>query len=65
MQKFTDKTLMPFGKHKGTALANIPARDLIYYYDNFDLSAPLKEYIKENMDALKAEIKRASRFNAR
>lgn len=56
---------MPFGKHKGTALANIPARDLIYYYDNYQLSAPLKLYIEENLDALKAEIKRSSKFNAR
>lgn len=65
MQKFTDKTLMPFGQHKGTALVNVPARDLIYYYDNYQLSAPLKLYIKENMDALKAEIKRSSKFNSR
>lgn len=65
MQKFTDKTLMPFGKHKGTALANIPANSLIWYYENTQLSAPLKIYIEENMDALKAEVKRSSKFNAR
>lgn len=65
MQKFTDKTLMPFGAHKGIALANVPAGYLLWAYDNLTLSEPLKEYIKENLQALKQEAKQSSKFNAR
>lgn len=65
MVKYTDKTLMPFGKYKGTALANVPATTLLWYWENINLSPPMKEYIQENLDALKQEAKRSSRFNAR
>lgn len=65
MQKFTDKTLMPFGQYKGEALANVPASYLLWIYDNVTLSEPLKEYIKDNLTALKQEAKKSSKFNAR
>jgi len=65
MITFTDSTLMPFGKHKGTALANVPAEYLIYIYENMTLSEGLKQYIKKNKDVLDAEIKRQKRFNSR
>ncbi|HTI94708.1 MAG TPA: DUF3820 family protein [Puia sp.] len=65
MVKFTDKTPIPFGKYKGTALANVPAATLLWYWDNITLSEPMKEYIRENLDALKAEAKRSSQFNRR
>lgn len=65
MVRYTDQTLMPFGKYKGTALANVPAAALLWYWENIQLSEPLKDYIRENLDALKAEIKRSNRFNAR
>jgi len=65
MIKYTDKTLMPFGKYKGVSLTNVPASTLLWYLENIELSAPMKEYIRENLDALKAEAKRSTRFNAR
>lgn len=65
MVKYTDKTLMPFGQHKGTPLANVPASYLLCCYDNITLSEPMKEYIKENLQALKLEIKRSDKFNSR
>lgn len=52
---------MPFGKHKGTKLANIPASYLIWAYDNLTLRDDLKAYISENMDALKQEAARAGK----
>lgn len=65
MVTYDDKTLMPFGKYKGTALANVPADYLIYAFENMNLSDPLRTYIKKNMDVLKAEIARQKKFNAR
>ena len=65
MMHYDDKTLMPFGQYKGTALANVPAAYLIWCYENITLSEPLKKYIKDNLDALKAEVKRSGKFNSR
>ncbi|HLI94239.1 MAG TPA: DUF3820 family protein [Puia sp.] len=65
MIEVTDKTLMPFGKYKGTALANVPAGYLIYIYENMNLHDNLKTYIKKNMDVLKAEVARIRKNNAR
>ena len=57
-----DTDLMPFGKYKGIQMIDVPAGYLIWLADN--ASAGLRkafpgvfEYIKENMDALKLEIK--------
>lgn len=63
MNAFDDKTIMPFGKHKGEKLANVPAGYLIYIYENLQLSEPLKKYIKDNMEALKMEKKRTNQNN--
>jgi len=64
---FTDNTPMPFGKHKGKAMANVPADYLVWIYENYDnMHANLKEYIRSNMDALKIEaanIKAAYKLN--
>lgn len=66
MVKYTDKTLMTFGKYKGTALANIPASYLLWAREEFDnLSQPLKEYIEENLQALQQEARKAARLNSR
>lgn len=65
MQKFTDKTLMPFGQHKGTALVNVPAASLLWYYDNIKLSEPLKMYIEDNMQVLRQQSKSTYKNNAR
>lgn len=51
---------MPFGEHKGKSLANVPARYLIYIFENFQLHDNLKAYIKKNKDVLEAEVKRAN-----
>lgn len=30
-----DESIMPFGKHKGEKLANVPADYLLWLYDNY------------------------------
>lgn len=64
MNKLEDKDLMPFGKHKGEAMANVPATYLLYMFEKLD-PCSVKDYIKRNMDALKAEVKRTNKFNSR
>lgn len=65
MNQLTDNDPMPFGKHKGVALINIPAGYLIYIYENMDLHGPIKDYIKKNLDVLKIQAKRAQQHNRR
>lgn len=55
-----DNTPMPFGKHKGTALANVPASYLLWW--NGENETPttetgkaLKAYILDNIKSLTAE----------
>lgn len=64
--KLTDKDPMPFGLHKGKPMVEVPAATLLYYYENFkDLGGPVKEYIKDNLEVLKAQVSREKRFNSR
>lgn len=56
----TDK--MPFGKFKGTAMANVPAHYLLWLHNNGSTGVRKSfpnvfEYITECIDALKSEIK--------
>jgi uncharacterized protein (DUF3820 family) len=60
LPELTAQSPMPFGKHQGEKLANVPARYLIYIYENFKLHDNLKAYIKKNKDVLEAEVKRAN-----
>jgi hypothetical protein len=55
---YTDESLMPFGKYKGQALANVPAHYLLWCYENIDLRDPLKTYIVSNLDVIKDEVKK-------
>ena len=62
---YTDETLMPWGKHKGTALANVPASYLKWIWDEevkskgsfLKKSPSLKAYIEDNLDVINKEIK--------
>lgn len=56
--EMTDESIMPFGKYKGTKIANVPAGYLIWLYDSGLNNGPIKDYIIDNMDVLKSEIKR-------
>lgn len=50
---------MSFGKYKGHKLANVPADYLIFIYEEYNLQAPLKKYIADNLQGLKQEVKLA------
>lgn len=54
----TDESIMPFGKHKGQRLADVPDGYLMFIYDNYQLHPNLKTYIEENIEAIKVNIKR-------
>lgn len=66
--KLTDESLMPFGKHKGEKMANVPASYLLWLYDEYTMPNPrfgfihrdVLAYIEENLDVLKEEMKRNS-----
>ena len=60
---YNDSTLMPYGEHTGTKLANVPADYLLWLYDKDKASAPLREYIEYNMDVLRQENTQISRIS--
>ena len=51
-----DNSLMPWGKHKGEKMANIPAQYLLWCYKNDKCCNEVKQYVENNMDELKSEL---------
>lgn len=51
----TDESLMPFGVHKDEKMANVPAKYLLFLYDNNKCTSQVKDYIVENLDVLRLE----------
>lgn len=51
-EKFTDSSLMPFGKYKDIRLIDVPASYLLWLYEN-DKAGNVKSYIEDNLDAIK------------
>lgn len=49
----TDKSIMPFGIHKGKQLDQVPNKDLLWLYENNKCYGELKEYIEDNLDVIK------------
>lgn len=71
---WTDQTLMPSGKYKGVALANIPANWFLWIKNTYGIQkdSPLDVYIIENYALLRQQAeqeekdyKRNYRNNAR
>ena len=52
----TDQSPMPYGKHKGTAMANVPSQYLLWLYENQKCTPEVREYVTDNLDALRMEI---------
>lgn len=52
---YTDSTTMPFGKHKGKKMIEVPAKYLLYLFDNAVDHPGVKQYINDNLDALRKE----------
>lgn len=60
--KLTDRSPMPFGKYRGDQMEAVPAKYLIWLWDNEDgmwsqRDSPVRDYIIENWDALVHEAK--------
>lgn len=52
----TDSSTMPWGKHKGDKMANIPPDYLLWLLENDKCGGEVKKYIQENKETLLAEI---------
>ena len=50
-----DSSTMPFGKHKGEKLANVPASYLLWLLGSGCSHAGLKKYIEDNKADLEEE----------
>lgn len=50
-----DESLMPWGKHKGEKMANVPPSYLLWLLDNDKCGGEVKKYIEENKEALVQE----------
>lgn len=56
MSVLTDQSKMPFGKHKGKSLAEVPDDYLIYLYDSGLEPGDLRIYIEESVPAIANNI---------
>lgn len=54
-EPLTDNSLMPFGKHKGKALVNIPAKYFLWLYGEGCTHPGVKKYIVDNLTELEKE----------
>ena len=55
-----DTDLMPFGKHKGLPMQDVPAFYMHWLWTNGkkdDMRCPVADYIRRNLDALRIEYK--------
>ena len=56
-----DESIMPFGKHKGKKMADVPGDYLIWIYENDKCTGAVKNYIEDNLEVIKVEIKRSKK----
>jgi uncharacterized protein (DUF3820 family) len=52
-----DDDSMPSGRYKGTLMKDVPAKYLMYIYENDMCSDRVKEYIESNLDVIKQQVK--------
>lgn len=60
MANLTDTSPMPFGKHKGTPMQDVPAPYLHWLWTEgmeHDHESEVANYIRDNLEALKMEHK--------
>lgn len=58
MEPLTDESLMPFGKHKGTKMINVPASYLLWLSKQewIEEWPAVLDYIEDNADVLEMEV---------
>jgi len=52
-----DTDRMPFGKHKGREMQDVPAGYLVWLYENNKCNSQVRAYIVENLEYLRLEVK--------
>ena len=60
MKKLEDTSKMPFGKHKGLPMSDVPAYYLHWLWENgkkSDKVCPVADYIRRNLNCLEQEAK--------
>lgn len=60
MKTLTDTDLMPFGKHRGVPMQDVPASYFHYLWSNGmkdDKQSDVADYIRRNLSALRQEYK--------
>ena len=63
MEEYTDESIMPFGKHKGKKLIDVPDEYLLWLYNEM-IQKPegqrypngLFKYLEENLDAIEINV---------
>jgi len=56
---YNDNSIIPEGQYKGWEIGNVPAQYLLLVYGiSTNKTTPLCLYVLENLDRLKAEMKR-------
>lgn len=53
--KLTDDSKMPFGKHAGTRMQDVPASYLLWLWNEGIRPGDVREYIERNLSALEKE----------
>lgn len=51
----TDNSPMPWGKHKGTKMIDVPADYLLYLHEKSYSNSPVGLYIKNNLEVLQKQ----------
>lgn len=55
-EKLHDGSPMPIGKYRGTAMEDVPADYLLYFYREGKITRPeLLEYVEDNLQVLELE----------
>lgn len=53
--EITDNSQMPFGKYQGKPMIEVPAKYLLWLFDNNCSNEAVRKYINDNLSVLKKE----------
>lgn len=57
-EEINGNSIMPYGRHKDKKLNVIPAKELLRWYDEAEMTKetmPYKEFIRRNLDLIKTQ----------
>lgn len=57
MKSLTDDSFMPWGKYEGVKMVAVPANYLLWLYENNKCSGAVRDYILDNLEVLKMQVK--------